>query len=102
MRAYAYHCLSAAARIRQLLRAAGALLPLRETLRLPALTLVQKLGPTSELERLLSCSDRPFFVLKRVLTPAVLPVRISRAARDAGWHFVEFVGKLPADQAMAN
>jgi hypothetical protein len=64
MRAYAYHCLSAAARIRQLLRAAGALLPLRETLRLPALTLVHKLGATSELERLLSCSDRPFFCVE--------------------------------------
>jgi hypothetical protein len=59
---------------------------------------VQKLGATSELERLLSCSDRPFFVLKRILTPAVLPVRISGAARDAGWHFVELMRKLPADR----
>jgi hypothetical protein len=41
-------------------------------------------------------------VLKRVLTPTVLPVLIPGAARDAGWHFVELMGKLQADQAMAN
>jgi hypothetical protein len=42
--------LSAGARVRQLLRATGAVLPLREALRLPAPALVHKLGATSGLE----------------------------------------------------
>jgi hypothetical protein len=61
MRTEAHHCLSAAARIRQLLPAAWALLPLYEALRLPALALVHKLRATSELEFPLICPDGPIF-----------------------------------------
>ena len=53
VRTQTHHCLSAAARVRQLLRAARTLLPLYEALRLPAPALVHKLRAASELEPLL-------------------------------------------------
>ena len=50
VRAQAHHGLSSASCVGRLLRAARALLPLCEALRLPAFALVSQLGATSELE----------------------------------------------------